>query len=621
MRALVVPVVLLLAVSNAPGQEKSRLDAHGDPLPSGAVFRLGSTRFRHGGTPTSVAFLDAKTLISAGGDGALRVWEVPSGRQLREVRGLGYSPSALTTDGRLALSVDREGYYAAWDVRTGKLLRKFGVGYYTRGLGLYRDRVYCATQEEISVWDMDGPKPIRLLVRDRNDVNGLALSGDGSIVAAALGPTIRLWEAATGKEVRDLRCTEETGPFLLVFAPGKPRLLASTHLGNTARIWDLETGKVLHEFRPKWANGLAFSPDGKLLALGGKWDEDGIVLYDVASGKLVRRIAGGPRYQAAQGLAFSPDGKYIAASGIDSVVQVFEVATGKPMHPTDQPQAGVRDMVLSPDGKSLVVGGNGLEVTVWDVTTGRQRGTVPAEKSGLPAGFGKDGRILLGRIGSFEGTFYWHDVITGKDERLFRVPHPIHTLALTQDRPTLVILTTTNGNLSLWDLAGKKEIASPERPQEAESYYGLAVSPDGKRLATSGVVRSVATGELVRILKPGHWTTVNGAAFSPDGKHVATVSSRSVLIYDATDGLPPRELPLPRESGWAVAYHPGGKWLAVGERDGVALHDVATGKVVHRFTGHRGIVRQMAFTPDGKRLLSGGDDASVIVWDLENVGK
>jgi WD40 repeat protein len=68
-----------------------------------------------------------------------------------------------------------------------------------------------------------------------------------------------------------------------------------------------------------------------------------------------------------------------------------------------------------------------------------------------------------------------------------------------------------------------------------------------------------------------------------------------------------------------VAYHPEGKLIAVGERDGVAIHDATTGKVVHRFVGHRGIVRRLAFTPDGHHLVSGGNDGSLLVWDMSGV--
>src|SRR5262245_4681544 len=82
MSSRCLALVCLLLPTAAPAQPAA--DLHGDPLPAGAVARLGSTRWRHGGPATAVAFVDAKTLITSGSDGSLRVWEVPSGRQVRE---------------------------------------------------------------------------------------------------------------------------------------------------------------------------------------------------------------------------------------------------------------------------------------------------------------------------------------------------------------------------------------------------------------------------------------------------------------------------------------------------------------------------------------------------------
>jgi len=617
MRRLALPLGLL-AVLSVAGQDQPppRLDAHGDPLPPGAVFRLGTTRFRHGGLPTGVAWLDNATLLSGGGDGVLRVWEVPSGRQLREIPDatVGYGP--LVTDGKVILSVARDYQFAAWDARSGQLLRKFGSGYSSRGAAFRGDTFVFGNESAIDLWDIDDAKPRRHFARDGKRVNGVAWADDGRLVAGAVGDTIHLWDAASGTSLGSVTDPGEQFAFALAFSPGKPTWLASSWGDHTSRLHDVATGEELARWQGVWASSVAFSPDGRLLALGGKANEDGIRLVEVPAGRVVRQILVGPRHNAVQALAFSPDGRYLAAAGIDAVVQVFEVATGRALHPAGQPEAELRDMALSADGKWLVGGGWGLDVHVWDAATGQLRGRVPFEKAGVPAGFDKAGRVLIGRCDkSFEATFCWHDVVTGKDETVVRVPQSIHTVAVTGD-DTLVVLTTTNGGLSIWDLARAKEVAAPERHPEAESYYGLALSPDGKRLCTSGVVRDVATGGLVRVLRPGHGTTVYGVAFAPDGRQVATVSAREVRLFDAEGDAPPRVLELPPESGRCVAFHPAGRLLAVGERGGVALHDRATGRVVHRFAGHRGLVAQVLFSPDGGRLYSAGADSTILVWDI-----
>lgn len=610
MRTLGLVGVLLLA---APAQE---------PWPEGMLARMGTTQFRHGGTPTGVAFLDATTLASSGGDGLLRVWEVPSGKQLRATPGLSFQFGALASDGKVLVATDRKHHFALWDARTGKPLRQFGYGAYPTGCAVQGDLFVFGTAAGVTVWDIDGQKPLRTLddAKDSAAVRAIALSSDGSLTALARDGAIRLVETRTGKLVRDLPGPADERVSVLAFAPGKPRLLAATEPNGKTRLWDVTTGQALHLFARTWGTALAFAPDGKHLAIGGKSADEGIALVETATFTEVRRFRGGPLYLGTACLAISPDGKYLAASGSGSLVQVWEVATGKAVHDTALPDSGVRDMRLSPDGKLLVVGYQYLGTRVWDVATGQARLALSPEETGVPAGWGKDGRVLVGRPGNFDATFHWHDAVTGKRARAFRVPQSIHTLALTPDGATLVALTTNNGIVSVWDVAKGVQRYTVERPREGEGFYGLAVSPDGKRFATAGVVRDVATGNLVRTLRPDHQTTVNGVAFAPDGQTVATVSYRQVLLYEVEGTRPPRAIEFAWENRAAgecsVCFHPDGKRLAVGARASVALFDLASGKEVHRWTGVRGLVRQVCFTPDGKRLLAGADDGTVAVWPV-----
>jgi len=577
--------------------QPARTDLQGNPLPPGALARMGAVRLWHKQFFQSVAFSpDLKILASVKmfDESTVRLWEAATCQEICTLK---------EHDGKIwsfAFSPD------------GKILASGG-------------------DQTIRLWEVATGKEIRSLKGDQGRIHAIAFSPDGKILASgSADKTLRLWELATGNEIRALQ-GHEGG---IAFSPDG-KTLASSTVEKTIRLtnlWETAAGKESRTL--KGHGSVAFSPDGKTLASWVIGDQT-IRLWDVATDKEIRTLRySAPAYQGNYAVAFSPDGKTLASASVDNTLRLWEATTGKQVHILRLPflATAVPDswnqtwsVAFSPDGKSLASWTHDT-LRLWDVATGKQirKGHDGAISS---VAFSPDGKTLVSR--SVDRVLLW-EAATGKEI------HPLDGLdgasasvAFSPDGQMLASWQADRdaATIRLCDAATGKEIHSLKGPDGQIQL--VAFSGDGKTLASAGnhgddwTIRlwETATGTEIRTFK-GHDGAISSVAFSPDGKTLASSSLWKLRLWEATTGKEIRSL---KGRIFSVAFSPDGKTLASvvndlepGHRDDwtIRLWEAATGKEMHILKGHDKRIRSITFSPDGKTLASWGlEDATIRLWE------
>jgi WD40 repeat protein len=322
------------------------------------------------------------------------------------------------------------------------------------------------------------PAVVRALKGHSEAVYAVAFSPDGKfVVTGSFDKTLKLWETATGKEVKTFGGPAGHQQLVLSVAVSPDGLtLASGSSDNTAKLWDVSAGNAPAKSLslPKYVDAVAFNPAGTLLATG---CHDGTVrLWDLAKGQQVRQINAHTTPMpdpAVYCLAWSPDGTQVASGGRDQSLKLWDATTGaavrefQPYKEKDF-EKGHRDPVFavafSPDGKLLASGSSDRTVKIWNVSDG----TVLHECANpnlKPAGVPPP-----------------------------KQSHPgwVHSLCFTPDGHHLVSAGNAPGNrgcVSVWSTADARLVFSEELA--LGPFYAVAVSPDGKLLALASGPRDL----------------------------------------------------------------------------------------------------------------------------------
>jgi len=536
----------------------------------------------HGDTVYHAVYsADGTRLVTASGDGLVRIWGAADGTLVRELKHDGkklrYGIIAASPDGQLVAAIDTEG-------------------------------------EVTRVWDAGTGAPLAELRNAPSDSPSLAFSSDGCWLATSGGDDVRVFDARTWAQTMTI-----AGPHIrrLAFDPTGPRLATVSSEGDAA-IWAIPSGERVRHLREigEPVDRVAFSPDGKLVVTASR---DGTQqIWDARSGALQSQI----QYlrNKVTTVEFDQTSKLVLAAGADGTVVVADAALGMLVTVLEGPPASlVRVAHFDSTSRRVVGASSDGTARVWDATSPYRRWSTPpiSGDCGLGTSLEPDRRFVA--IGCRDHvTRVWD---TARDQLLAELPSVTQVegdftsafpaVSAAGDRAAIA----RGHRVEVYELPNGRLLRTIEH---VDTVNAVAFASMGHDLVTGDVggVLQVARDSQPPITLPAASGGIDVAAILPDGRVVAA-AGRKLRIYDPDHDAVLAELDVPSRVGLLRASFDGRLLITIpiytGKDGPPVLWDLEHYRVIAQLEGHVGRVFSARFVAGA--ILTAGVDGTARRWE------
>ncbi len=508
-------------------------------------------------------------------------------------------------------------------------------------------------------------------------VQSLAFSPDGNVLASGGGSwdrTVRLWNVQQGTLVRNLVGLGGSVR-ALAFSPDGKRL-ATGGGDHIARIWDLDTGQLMGELQghTSYIVAIAFSSDGKQLLTGGVhrtaklWNIEGIAPNEsesVNTRRLLETYFG--HTQSVHAVGFARFGTQVLTASADGTIAFWNTSDGEQEliltgHAAGHGGYGVHALSVDSDGVHVMTGGEDGTAKLWEIYQPSTDDSSELQDEEFILATLK--RTLTGHDAPVQGVAIQGNImVTGGADHNLKVWDPerslagktlelegtsgsIRSIALAADGNR--VLTGCYDNVArLWSIDDEGVIKTYRG--HTGPVWAVALSPTGGAALTGSEDQTAmywtAGGSEPKFILTGHAGAVQAVAVSKNGKMLLTGSyDGTAKLWDAETGLILRNYVGHSGPIWSVAFSPDGKTILTGSHDQTARlwetpladeDDTDTGSgddggsgedpgdevgyVKQIFAGHAGAIRAVAYTTDGKKVITASWDGSARMWEIEDL--